>query len=310
LGWITLLNGPTRIYSSSPCGPAFLHFHPTLARGPNPRVCSSSTPVQTPELRTHPSIHGHAWTAKKEKKRKKEDGLGLAASRVRSSPAVPTAGSTRAGTNARPPCRPPPRRRRPPPAIRPRVRRLSLPLQQSPPRLRPLRLPHRRPQAIRRNAAPQPRVLVLRLRRRGIRAVLRRYSRARGAAAGTARTLFALGALAAGCSRARDIVAGTQVHACAAKFGVRQVRVWTRRGGRSRSAPHWSVVSWATMTACLVNHCSSGYHTTMAQQLRCSRKCWFRRFGLPMPEVLSVGIQAHGCLPKMGTEVHSALGLP
>ncbi|XP_021306134.1 pentatricopeptide repeat-containing protein At3g62890 isoform X3 [Sorghum bicolor] len=78
---------------------------------------------------------------------------------------------------------------------------------------------------------------------------------------------FMLGALVAGCSRARHVDAGVQVHACVAKFGVDEdesvaaalVDMYAKCGWVDSSwraftlAPQRSVLSWTSMIACLVN---------------------------------------------------------
>lgn len=142
---------------------------------------------------------------------------------------------------------------------------------------------------------------------------------------------FTLGALVAGCSRARDVDAGVQVHACAAKFGVDEdesvaaalVDMYAKCGWVDSSwraftlAPQRSVLSWTSMIACLVNQGSSGYYVTAILLFKkmlalkvwptnATFSCILKVFDTP--ELLSVGMQIHGCLLKMGTEVDTALG--
>ncbi|AQK84060.1 Putative pentatricopeptide repeat family protein [Zea mays] len=142
---------------------------------------------------------------------------------------------------------------------------------------------------------------------------------------------FTLGALVAGCSRARDVDAGMQVHACVAKFGVDEddsvaaalVDMYAKCGWVDSSwraftlAPQRSVLSWTSMIACLVNQGSSGYYDTSLLLFKkmlalkvwptnATYSCILKVFDTP--DLLSVGMQLHGCLLKMGTEVDTALG--
>jgi pentatricopeptide repeat protein len=142
---------------------------------------------------------------------------------------------------------------------------------------------------------------------------------------------FTLGALAAGCARAKDIVAGTQVHACAVKFGVDEdesvagalVDTYAKCG-RVESAwrafalsPQRSVVSWTSMIACLVNQACPGYYDSVITLFKkmlvlkvwptnATFSCILKLFDVP--ELLPVGMQVHGCLLKIGTEIDPALG--
>ncbi|XP_062228759.1 pentatricopeptide repeat-containing protein At4g13650-like [Phragmites australis] len=142
---------------------------------------------------------------------------------------------------------------------------------------------------------------------------------------------FTLGALAVGCARARDIVAGAQVHACAVKFGVDEdesvagalvdtyAKCW-RVDSAWRAfalASQRSVVSWTSMIACLVNQACSGYHDTVIVLFKkmlvlkvwptnATFSCILKAFDMPV--FLPVGMQVHGCLLKMGTEIDPALG--
>ncbi|KAL6592715.1 hypothetical protein ACP70R_049390 [Stipagrostis hirtigluma subsp. patula] len=142
---------------------------------------------------------------------------------------------------------------------------------------------------------------------------------------------FTLGALAAGCARAKDIVAGAQMHACAVKFGVDEdesvagvlVDLYAKCGRVDLSwrafalAPQRSVVSWTSMMACLVSHGCSGYHEAAIGLFKrmlalkvwptnATFSCILKLFD--MPELLPAGLQVHGCLVKMGTEIDPALG--
>lgn len=142
---------------------------------------------------------------------------------------------------------------------------------------------------------------------------------------------FTLGALVTGCSRARDVDAGVQVHACAAKFGVGEdesvaaalVDMYAKCGWVDSSwraftlAPQRSVLSWTSMIACLVNQGSSGYYDTAILLFKkmlalkvwptnATFSCMLKVFDTP--ELLPVGMQIHGCLLKIGTEVDTALG--
>ncbi|CAL5070902.1 unnamed protein product [Urochloa decumbens] len=142
---------------------------------------------------------------------------------------------------------------------------------------------------------------------------------------------FVLGGLAAGCAHARDIAAGVQAHACVVKFGVDEdasvaaalVDMYAKCGRVDSSwraftlAPQRSVVSWTSMIACLVNHSSSGYHDTALVLFKkmlvlkvwptnATFSCILKVFDVP--ELLPAGMQVHGCLLKMGTEVDTALG--
>ncbi|TKW21319.1 hypothetical protein SEVIR_4G167000v4 [Setaria viridis] len=102
---------------------------------------------------------------------------------------------------------------------------------------------------------------------------------------------FTLGALSTGCARARGNVAGAQVHACAAKFGVDEedesvaaVAAKADMYAKCRWVdPLWwaftlalrhTVVCWmwTSMIACLVNHGSSGNHGTAIALFK--KKCW------------------------------------
>uniref|UniRef100_A0A0A9H5B2 Pentatricopeptide repeat-containing protein n=1 Tax=Arundo donax TaxID=35708 RepID=A0A0A9H5B2_ARUDO len=142
---------------------------------------------------------------------------------------------------------------------------------------------------------------------------------------------FLLGALTAGCARGRDIVAGAQVHACAVKFGVdddesvagalvdtyAKCRRVDSAWRAFALAPQRSVVSWTSMIACLVNQACSGYRDTAIILFKkmlvlkvwptnATFSCILKVFD--MPELLPVGMQVHGCLVKMGTELDPALG--
>ncbi|KAG2569926.1 pentatricopeptide repeat-containing protein At4g13650-like [Panicum virgatum] len=142
---------------------------------------------------------------------------------------------------------------------------------------------------------------------------------------------FVLGGLASGCAHARDIAAGAQVHACAVQFGVDEdesvaaalVDMYAKCGWVDSSwraftlAPYRSVVSWTSMIACLVNQSSSEYHDTALVLFKkmlvlkiwptnATFSCILKVFDVP--ELLPVGMQVHGCLLKMGTEVDIALG--
>ncbi|KAK3129129.1 hypothetical protein QOZ80_6BG0472020 [Eleusine coracana subsp. coracana] len=142
---------------------------------------------------------------------------------------------------------------------------------------------------------------------------------------------FTLGALAAGCARAKNIVAGAQVHACAVKFGVDEdesvagalVDTYAKCGRVDSAwrafalAPQRSVVSWTSMIACLVNQACPGYQDsaiTLFKKMLALKvwptnvtfSCILKVFDVP--ELLPVGMQVHGCLLKMGTEVDPALG--
>ncbi|KAJ1277494.1 hypothetical protein BS78_04G008200 [Paspalum vaginatum] len=142
---------------------------------------------------------------------------------------------------------------------------------------------------------------------------------------------FALGALAAGCARNRDVAAGAQVHACAAKLGVDQdesvtaalVDMYAKCGWMDLSwraftlAPLRSVVSWTSMIACLVNKGLSVdydaaillFKKMLALKIwptNVTFSCILKVFDAP--DFLPVGMQVHGCLLKMGTEVDTALG--
>ncbi|KAF8660205.1 hypothetical protein HU200_057771 [Digitaria exilis] len=142
---------------------------------------------------------------------------------------------------------------------------------------------------------------------------------------------FVLGGLTAGCAYARGIAAGTQVHACVVKFGVNEdesvaaalVDMYAKCGWVNSSwraftlAPHRSVVSWTSMIACLVNHGWSGYHDNALVLFKkmLALKVWPTNVTFScilkvfdMPELLPAGMQIHGCLLKMGTEVDTALG--
>ncbi|TVU11331.1 hypothetical protein EJB05_44910, partial [Eragrostis curvula] len=142
---------------------------------------------------------------------------------------------------------------------------------------------------------------------------------------------FTLGALAAGCARAKDAVAGAQVHASTVKFGVDEDESVTgalvdmyAKCGRVDSAwrtfalaPQRSVVSWTSMIACLVNQAFPGYHDSVIALFKkmlvlkvwptnATFSCILKVFDVP--ELLPVGMQVHGCLLKMGTEIDPALG--
>ncbi|CAO2167795.1 unnamed protein product [Urochloa humidicola] len=142
---------------------------------------------------------------------------------------------------------------------------------------------------------------------------------------------FVLGGLAAGCAHARDIAAGVQVHACAVRFGVDEdesvaaalVDMYAKCGRVDSSwraftlAPQRSVVSWTSIIACLVNHGLSGYQDTALVLFKkmlvlkvwptnATFSCILKVFDVP--ELLPAGMQVHGCLLKMGTEVDTALG--
>ncbi|CAL4945452.1 unnamed protein product [Urochloa decumbens] len=139
---------------------------------------------------------------------------------------------------------------------------------------------------------------------------------------------FVLGGLAAGCAHARGIAAGVQVHACAVKFGVDEdesvaaalVDMYAKCGRVDSSwraftlAPQRSVVSWTSMIACLVNHGSSGYRDTALVLFKkmLVLKVWPTNATfsciLKVLDVPEAGMQVHGCLLKMGTEVDTALG--
>lgn len=142
---------------------------------------------------------------------------------------------------------------------------------------------------------------------------------------------FALGALVAGCARAKDVVAGTLVHASTVKFGVDEdesvagalVDMYAKCGLVDSSwrafalAPRRSVVSWTSMITCLVNHGRSGHHDAAIGLFKkmlvlkiwptnATFSCILKVFDAP--ELLPAGKQVHGCLVKMGTEVDPALG--
>lgn len=143
---------------------------------------------------------------------------------------------------------------------------------------------------------------------------------------------FALGALVSGCARASDIVAGSQVHASAVKFGVAGdetvagalVDMYSKCGCVDSSwrvfalSPQRSVVSWTSMIACLVNKDGSSGHRDAALSLlrkmlllkiwptNATFSCILKVFDAP--GLLPGGKQIHGCLLKMGTEVDPALG--
>lgn len=142
---------------------------------------------------------------------------------------------------------------------------------------------------------------------------------------------FTVAALVAGCARAKDAVAGEQVHASAVKLGVDEdesvagtlVDMYAKCGrvGSSWRAfvltPQRSVLSWTSMIACLVNHGDSGYRDTAIVLFKkmlvlkvwptnATFSCILKVFDVP--ELLPSGKQVHGCLVKMGTEVDPALG--
>ncbi|KAF0904504.1 hypothetical protein E2562_035065 [Oryza meyeriana var. granulata] len=142
---------------------------------------------------------------------------------------------------------------------------------------------------------------------------------------------FAVGALVAGCARAKDAVAGEQVHASAVKLGVSEdesvagtlVDMYARCGhvGSSWRAfaltPLRSVIAWTSMIACLVNHGASGYHDAAIVLFKkmLILNVWPTNATFSsilkvfdMPELLPSGKQVHGCLVKMGTEMDPALG--
>ncbi|KAM0850356.1 hypothetical protein ACQ4PT_053140 [Festuca glaucescens] len=142
---------------------------------------------------------------------------------------------------------------------------------------------------------------------------------------------FALGALVVGCARAKDTVAGSQVHASAIKFGVADDEsvagalvdmyakcghvVWSWRA--FALSPQRSVASWTSIISCLVNHGCSEHRDVAISLLKkmlllkiwptnATFSCVLKVFD--EPELLPGGKQIHGCLLKMGTEVDPALG--
>jgi pentatricopeptide repeat protein len=142
---------------------------------------------------------------------------------------------------------------------------------------------------------------------------------------------FALGALVAGCARAKDTVAGLQVHASAIKFGVADdesvagalVDMYAKCGRVDWSwrafalSPQRSVASWTSIISCLVNHGCSEHRDVAISLLKkmlllkvwptnATFSCVLKVFD--EPELLPGGKQIHGCLLKMGTEIDPALG--
>ncbi|KAI4975284.1 hypothetical protein ZWY2020_048891 [Hordeum vulgare] len=142
---------------------------------------------------------------------------------------------------------------------------------------------------------------------------------------------FVLGALVAGCARAKDTVAGAQAHASALKFGVDEdesvagalVDMYSKCGRVDLSwrafalSPQRCVASWTSIISCLVNHgCSEHRDAAIALLKRmlllkvwptnATFSCILKVFDAP--ELLPGGKQIHGCLLKMGTEVDPALG--
>ncbi|XBI09135.1 pentatricopeptide repeat-containing protein At4g13650 [Aegilops tauschii subsp. strangulata] len=142
---------------------------------------------------------------------------------------------------------------------------------------------------------------------------------------------FVLGALVAGCARAKDTAAGSQAHASALKFGVAEdesvagalVDMYSKCGRVDLSwrafavSPQRCVASWTSIISCLVNQGCSEHRDAAISLLKkmlllkvwptnATFSCILKVFDAP--ELLPGGKQIHGCLLKMGTEVDPALG--
>ncbi|PKA51278.1 Pentatricopeptide repeat-containing protein [Apostasia shenzhenica] len=142
---------------------------------------------------------------------------------------------------------------------------------------------------------------------------------------------FVFGSIFTGCTRARDLLTGIQIHCGAVKFGIAHlsfvadtlIDMYARCGKIEEpwkvfhETPEKNVVSWTTMITCLAN---MERHESLEPAFKLFREMICRRMwpvGMTFMSILKVfgklsnirqATQVHGCMVKLGIEVDVHLG--